>query len=55
MPFRTFCVMGSAAVAIARSGRPVVREDVWNWDLIVVLIACLLFWSVVIIGVVALV
>jgi len=47
--------MGTAPVAIHKSRRPVLREDVWNWDLIVVVLACLVFWFAVIFGIVVLV
>jgi hypothetical protein len=46
--------MSSATATIAGFGRPVVRETVWNWDVILVIMSCLLFWAAVIVGVVVL-
>ena len=51
MSIRTSCGMDSGTVAIVTSGHPRVREHVWNWSLIAVLIACLSFWSAVILGI----
>ena len=48
---RTSCAMDSATAAIVLTGRPRVREHVWNWSLIAVLIGCLSFWSAVILGI----
>jgi len=46
--------MDTATVTVASHGRPVVREHVWNWDLILVVMLCLVFWAAVIVGVVLL-
>jgi hypothetical protein len=46
--------MDTATITTARCGRPVVREYVWNWDVILVIISCLMFWAAVIVAVIAL-
>ena len=43
--------MDTGTAAIAMGGHPRVREHVWNWSLIFVLVACLSFWSAVIVGI----
>jgi hypothetical protein len=45
---RTSCGMDTALPAIVKGGRPDVREHVWNWSVIMVVVVCLSFWSAVI-------
>ena len=52
---RTWWLMSSAPVETAIEEPRVVADDRWNWGLIVVLAACLVFWLAVIVGVTVLV
>ena len=52
---RTWWVMSSAPVETAIEEPRVVPDHHWNWGLIVVLAACLVFWLAVIVGVTVLV